>query len=90
MTDKIDLERKFLLRKFAALNNENRLKILFLCQENGRTIKELSKLIKLSHSKTSENTSILEREGLVNKTRNKDNTVTVKSTIKISKEGVKW
>ncbi len=75
---------KNLKRKFAALNSENRLKILFLCLEKGRNITELSKLLKLSHSKTSDNASILEREGLVKKTRKKDNTVDVKTIIEIS------
>jgi len=77
-------------RRFAALNNENRLKIILLCREKERTITELSRLIHLSHSKTSENTSILEREGLVKKTRHKDNTVTVKSLIKISEGRIEW
>lgn len=81
---------KELQRRFSALNNENRLKIIILCQEKARTITELSKLINLSHSKTSENTSILEREGLVEKKRNKDNTVHVKAVVKISNDGLKW
>lgn len=79
-----------LQKRFAALSNENRLKIVSLCQQKERTITELSKLINLSHSKTSENTSILEREGLVKKTRHKDNTVTVKSVVKISENKIEW
>ncbi len=85
MTDIYTLERKF-----AALSNRNRLKIISLCQEKERTITELSKLINLSHSKTSENTSILEREGLVKKTRHKNNTVTVRAVVKITNEAVRW
>lgn len=79
-----------LRRKFAALSNRNRLKIIFLCQDKERTITELAKLTNLSHSKTSQNTSILEREGLVTKVKNKDNTVHVKAVVKISEDGVKW
>ena len=79
-----------LQRRFAALNNMNRLKIILLCKEKELTITEIAKKLNLSHSKTSGNVSILEREGLVKKTRHKDNTVTVKSLVKISENKVEW
>ena len=44
----------------------------------------------MSHNNTSQNVSILEKEGLVEKTRHKDNTVTVKTIAKISKDGIRW
>jgi DNA-binding transcriptional ArsR family regulator len=83
-----NIQIKKLQRIFSALSNENRLKIIKLCQDKELTIKEISKKLDLSHSKTSQNTSLLERENLIKKTRHKNNTVSVKSIVKISDKGL--
>ena len=81
---------KSLAGKFSALCTESRMIIVFLCQDKELTITELSRKLNMSHNNTSQNVSILEKEELVKKTRHKDNTVTVKSIVKLSKEGLKW
>lgn len=81
---------KSLVGKFSALCTESRIAIVFLCQDKELTITDLSRELNMSHNNTSQNVSILEKEGLVKKTRHKDNTVTVKSIVKLSKEGLKW
>lgn len=72
---------------FSALSNEKRLKVIELCSQKERTITELSKMLKLNYSITVEYTGMLERVGLVSKTRHENRTVTVKSLIKINNEG---
>ncbi len=81
---------KSLTGRFSALSTESRLSIVFLCQDKELSITELSKELNMSHNNTSQNVSILEKEGLVKKTRHKDNTVTVKSIIKISENKIEW
>lgn len=86
--DKIQI--KALRGKFSAIGTESRIEIVLLCQDKELTITELSKKLNMSHNNTSQNVSILEKEGFVRKTRHKDNTVTVKSIAEITKDGVKW
>jgi len=76
--------------KAFALNSETRIEILFLCQEKELTISEIAAKLNLSLNNTSQNVSVLEREELVKKTRQKDGTVTVKSLIKISEGRIEW
>ena len=72
---------------FSALANEKRIRIIELCSEKERTVKELSKLINLEYSNTVEYTSILAKVGVVKKTRNDDRSVSVKSLINLNKNG---
>ena len=82
-----DINPKKLKDMFAALNNANRIKIVMLCSETGLTITELSKKLKLNYSVTSEYVSMLEKAGLVRKTRNDDKTVRIKSLIRLADNG---
>jgi len=72
---------------FSALANEKRLKVIELCFGKERSVTELSKLLNLNYSITVEYTSILAKAGLVEKIRNKDGTVRVKSLIRLDNEG---
>jgi len=72
---------------FSALDNEYRLKIIKLCSNKIYTVTELSKLLKLNYSITVEYTSMLEKVGLLQKTRNEDRTASVKSLIRINSNG---
>jgi DNA-binding transcriptional ArsR family regulator len=83
--DNLDIKR--LKQIFSALDNEFRLKIIELCSNKGLTITELSKQLKLNYSITVEYTSMLEKANLVQKSRNDDRTVTVKSLIGLNNEG---
>jgi len=76
--------------KILALNSKTRIKILLSCKKKALSITELSKKLNMSHGNTSQNVSMLEKENLVSKTRHKNNTVTVKSLIKISKNKIEW
>lgn len=72
---------------YGALSNVKRLKIILLCSKEGLTVTQLSKKLKLNYNITSEYVGILAKEGLVQRTRNPDKTVTVKSLIRISESG---
>jgi len=72
---------------FAVLSNTNRVKIILLCSEKEMNVTELSKKLKLNYSVTSEYVSMLEKVGLIRKTKNKNKTVNVKSLIKINEDG---
>ena len=82
---KLDIPK--LKNLFSALANEKRVRIIELCSEKQRTVTELSKLLKLNYSITVEYSSMLERVGLLNKKRNQDRTVNVKSLIKLNNQG---
>lgn len=82
---KLDILR--LKQTFSALNNEKRIKIVELCSQKERTVTELSKLLKLNYSITVEYTSMLAKANLVEKRRNKDKTVSVKSLIRLNSNG---
>lgn len=86
--DKLKLRN--IKEKAYALNSETRIEILFLCQEKELTITQIGRKLNLSLNNTSQNVSILERAGLVKKTKNKDGTVTVKSLTKITDNGIQW
>jgi DNA-binding MarR family transcriptional regulator len=88
--DMDDVLVKSLREKFAALSSDSRIKVIFLCQNKELSITELARKINLSHSAMSQNVSVLERFGLVEKTRHKDNRVTVRSLVRVGKDGVSW
>ena len=60
---------KSLKGKFSALSTESRIGIIFLCQEKELTITDISKKLNMSHNNTSQNVTMLEKEGLVEKRR---------------------
>lgn len=72
---------------FSALNNEKRLKIIELCSTKEMTVTELSKALKLNYSITVEYVSMLGKVNLIAKRRNGDRTVSIKSLIKLNKDG---
>ncbi len=74
---------------FSVLNNESRLKILFLCKDKELTITEISKQLKLGYPTTCDYVGLLERERLVSKRRRNTETL-VKSLVEFDdKEGDK-
>jgi len=72
---------------FSALNNEKRLKIIELCSEKSYNITQLSKKIQLDYSVTIEYVSMLNKVQLIEKRRNEDRTVSIKSLIRINNNG---
>jgi predicted transcriptional regulator len=72
---------------YRALGNANRLKILLLCEEKGHSVTQLSKKLKISYNLVSEYVSILLKHDLISRTKNDDQTVTIRSLIKFKKNG---
>ena len=83
--DEVKIQR--LKSIYSALDNKNRLKIIFLCQDKCFNVTELSKKLKLNYNITSEYIGMLVKSGLVSRTRNPDKTVTIKSLVKIRDNG---
>ena len=83
--NKLDIAK--LKHVFSVLANEKRLKIVELCSDKEYTITELGKMLKLNYSITVEYTSALAKANLVEKVRNKDKTVSVKSLIRLNNDG---
>jgi predicted transcriptional regulator len=71
---------------FKTLGNERRLKIIDLCQKP-QIVTQISKKLKIPLTRTSEYLGDLQRLNLISKTRNEDNTVTIKSLIEINDNG---
>ncbi|MEK6827124.1 MAG: winged helix-turn-helix domain-containing protein [Nanoarchaeota archaeon] len=82
---KLDIVR--LKQMFSSLNNEKRIMIIELCSEKEYTITQLSKKIGLDYSVTVEYVSMLKRANLIEKKRNEDKTVSVKSLIRLNNNG---
>lgn len=76
--------------KAYALNSNTRIEILFLCQDKELTITQIAKKLNLSLNNTSQNISILERAQLVEKTKHKNSTVSVRSIVKITQSKLEW
>lgn len=83
--DEVNIQK--LKHFYGALNNENRLKIILLCQDKGLTVTQLSKRLKLNYNITSEYIGMLAKVGLVTRTRNANKTVTIRSLVKIKEDG---
>lgn len=75
------------LEIYKALANSYRLRIIFLCQNDGLTVTQLSKELKLNYSITSEYIGQLHKAGLITKRKNNKNVI-IKSLIKIKEGGV--
>lgn len=71
---------------FKTLGNERRLKIIQLCQKP-HTVTEISKKLKIPLTRTSEYLGQLQRQDLISKERNNDNTITVISLVEIGNNG---
>lgn len=82
---KLDIPK--LKNLFSVLANEKRIRIIELCSQKERTVTELSKLLKLNYSITVEYTSMLSKVKLVEKKRNKNRTVNVKSLVRLNNNG---
>lgn len=80
------MESNQLAEMFRALSNKRRLAIVQLCQKP-HTVTEISKKLRIPLTRTSEYISQLQRHNLVSKTRNKDNTITIRSLVEITKRG---
>ena len=83
--DKLDIPKT--KRIFDALSNKKRVRIIELCSEKVRTVTELSKLLRLDYSIAVRYTSMLANVNLVEKTRNPDRTVNVRSLVRLNSDG---
>jgi predicted transcriptional regulator len=72
--------------RFRTLSNIRRLKILTLCKKEHK-VSEISKKLKIPLTRTSEYLSNLQKNGLIKKTRNKDNSISIKSLFEVTKNG---
>lgn len=72
---------------FAVLNNQNRIRIIILCSNKPHTVTQLSKLLRLNYSVTSDYISMLEKVGLIAKTRNANKTVSVRALVAMNEKG---
>jgi predicted transcriptional regulator len=80
------METTKLVELFKTLGNKRRLEIIRLCREP-HIVTEISKKLKIPLTRTSEYLGQLQRQGLVSKNRNSDNSITVVSLVEISDDG---
>ena len=83
----VEIQTKKLADVYKALSNENRIKILQYCEDKELSVTELSSKLKISYTLTSEYITILEKQGLVKKTKKSDNKVKVKSLTHFKQNG---
>lgn len=83
----VDINLEKLKDLYRALNNVNRLKILILCSKEGLSVTQLSKKLKISYNLVSEYVSILLKQGLISREKNRDQTVTIRSLIRFKENG---
>jgi len=72
-----------LYKKIKLISNKNRFKILLLTQEKQLNITEISQKLKLSYTKTADYITLLEKEGLVTKTK-EGKEIKIHSKVKLS------
>ena len=72
---------------YKVLANENRIRILILCGEEGLSVTQLSEKLKISYNLVSEYVSTLLRQDLISRKKNPDQTVTIRSLIKFKENG---
>ncbi|MDA3836357.1 MAG: winged helix-turn-helix domain-containing protein [Nanoarchaeota archaeon] len=85
MTTKILLQNEKLFSKIKIVSNRFRFKILELTQDESLSISKLGSTLKLAYTKCADYVSMLEKEGLIEKTKD-GKEVLVRSKVKI-KEG---
>ncbi len=78
-----------LYRKIKLISNKNRFKILLLTQEKQLNITEISQKLKLSYTKTADYITMLEKEGLVVKTKEGKETK-IRSNVVISNQKIEF
>jgi DNA-binding MarR family transcriptional regulator len=71
---------------FKLFSNKRRLKIIRLCR-SPHTVTEISKKLKIPLTRTSEYLGQLQRQNLISKERNEDNSVTILSLIEFNGKG---
>ena len=69
MRKNVLVQRKALYSKVRAISNQQRFRILELTQEQKMSISSLSKTLHLSYTKCADYVCLLEKHGLVRKTR---------------------
>ena len=72
---------------YSLLRNPLRLRIIILCSERSLIIAELSRRLQLSYANTSRYVARLARAELVEKVRNPDGTINVRSLIRLKAGG---
>jgi len=77
---KVELTNEALYRRIRVIANKNRFKILELTQARAKTVTALRKELNLAYTKCADYVTMLEKEGLVRKTRDGRETL-VKSTV---------
>lgn len=76
-------------RKIRVMSNNHRFRILELTHGQQMNITELSKALRLSYTKCADYVRLLEKEGLVEKTK-RNREVFVKSRVSISPDNIKF
>ena len=80
------MESTHLVEVFRSLANKRRLEIVLLCKKP-HTVTQISRKLKIPLTRTSEYLGTLQKNGLIEKSRNKDNTVSIISLININTKG---
>jgi len=83
MKSKIEFQNEKIFEIIKLISNRLRFLILELSQKNNPTITELSSKLNLSYTKCSDYVRMLEKKGLIIKTKN-GKIVRIKSNVKIS------
>ncbi len=76
-------------RKLKVISNRLRFKIIEITQENRLNITELSSKLKLSYTKCADYTTLLEKQGLIQKIREGKETK-VRSKVRLSKDKIEF
>lgn len=82
MTTKTPIQNEKLFSKIKIISNRFRFKILELTQNESLSISKLGSILKLAYTKCSDYVSMLEKEGLIEKTKD-GKEVLVKSKVRI-------
>jgi predicted transcriptional regulator len=85
-TVKLDNVEK-MAETYFVLSSPVRLKILEICQHSPTTIKRLIQMLDRNSSAVGAHIKLLHQTGMIEKIRNKDNSVTVRSLVEIDEKG---
>ncbi len=89
MTKNVSIRRNKIYTQIKVMSNQYRFKILELTQDNQISISELSSTLKLSYTKCTDYIGLLEKEGLIKKTK-VGKEVLVSSKVRFKNKSVKF
>lgn len=87
MSPKFTIENNKLFQAIKLISNQLRFRIIELSQEKQPTVSELSSSLNLSYNKCADYIRMLEKQGLISKTKEGKN-IRIKSNVKISKNQI--